>query len=254
MPSRFYERYRLVSCELRITFTASSFTSSGYCTLGASYDTASAITDVGNPITAYSRFGSFSNIENTKYRSSTATVQGKQLSMLYLPPDVGATEFVDVDVDYAKYKIVGYISGAPASTNVARLDVYANYEAIVAEEFADYFPTTSIKSSAGDLSKTFVAISNVRGNIMDKEVRKEIIEKEEPGALVNDQIVEVPKDKVEIKEKHSFLDKLGNIGLAILEEGLSLIPVIGKAAGRAVHAMHTHQMTPTPVPPKRNYF
>lgn len=234
LPGNFYSRYRLVSAELRITFTASSFTSSGFCTTSISYDVdATPFATTGQLISPYAPYGDFQRVENGQYKSSMAAAQGNQTSLLYLPQDNNFTEFRNTSTTLSNYAMCLYVSGAPASTPVARLDIYANYEAIVDNDFADYIPSTNIKSSHDAASRTYQAISLITPeHMIDPYKRDKLLKDIAPTQSIDKNVkIDLPLSTIEKRHKKGFLDYVGDLAL---DAAKTIIPMALPIGGNLV--------------------
>jgi hypothetical protein len=143
LPARIYTRYRVVSAAIRVTFTSSLLTSTGFATVSVSYDDLNVAGAVGVVEPAAQAFGNFSLMENGNFRETKATRNGDEIQLIYLPLDTRYTDFTQLNTPIIGFNFTGYISGSAPSTTIARLDVVTNYEALVDNVYTDYLPTSS---------------------------------------------------------------------------------------------------------------
>jgi len=217
LPLAFYTRYRLTSAAVRITFTSSSLNSTGFCTMSVDFDQCRS--DImGNAITAYSKYGNFAQIENGFYKQTRAVNNGVTMQVNYLPTDTASQEFYNIGNLPNGYVIVGYITGAPASTTVARIDTVFNFEAFVSQEFSDYIPSKA-NDNIEDPDECRMFINNCHA-------RKFNTPEDMPHALpipINiadkDKIPEVPGGQVDVitpVAADKMVDKIKDIGKEII--------------------------------------
>ena len=164
LPANLYSRYRLVSAGVKVTFTSSLLNSTGFATLGFDIGGAAESANVGTALAGFQQYGVFENIENSYYKDIKGLRNGDYIDTLWLLIDASAYDFKALSTNQTYGNLIGYISGAPASTVVARIDVIMNYEALVTIALADYLPCevyvgniTSIKQAQAIAASTLVS-------------------------------------------------------------------------------------------------
>lgn len=139
MPAAIYGSYRLVSAAIRCTCIASSINASGYITLGTDFSDTQYYANVASAIGPAATYGQFNLIENLYHHVGKAAVQGAEIMLRFIPKDESYFDYIPVN-NIRPTTFVGYITGVAASTNALRVDIVANYEAMVLPVYTDYIP------------------------------------------------------------------------------------------------------------------
>lgn len=139
MPAAIYGSYRLVSAAIRCTCIASSINASGFITLGTDFSDAIYTAAISAPIPTAAAYGQFNLIENLYHHVGKAAVQGAEVMLRFIPKDESYFDYVPIN-NIRPTTFVGYITGVAASTNALRVDIVANYEAMVLPQYTDYIP------------------------------------------------------------------------------------------------------------------
>lgn len=237
LPADLYTRYRLVSASFKITFTASDFTSAGFGTSSVLFDPLPFNIPPG-VLSGLSPYGNFNLIENGYYKSTKALVKGQSIETIFLPPDESYLDFYDIGAGRGGFNIVSYITGAPPTTSVARVDIIANFEAIVAGVYTDYLPCNVYTGGDGGLSKAFSAMSYVRNaNSMDPKVIEGAMAKVgQIGTNKNQTILLPPSNK-----EASFIDKaMAAVGDVLTDVAKAAIPLLLPLGGKAISNLLFH--------------
>lgn len=227
MPAPFYTKYRLVSAGLRLTFTSSQLQSTGFATVGVDFSNQIPNfvgNNVGNGTYAY-----FNNIENSYFKETKATRNGESLQVNYIPLDSSFTDFTDVGVSKGGFNICGYISGAQASTTIARVDIVLNYEATVAVNYTDYLPCQVFTGNIDELKHVNrVAISLQQENkSLSPESLKEVVQEVLPQTDFGNKVyVGLPKPILDMSYK--TIDDLDKLKKKFIEKQTENIPVSKK--------------------------
>jgi len=196
LPAYLYSKYRLVSAAIKLTFTSSLLNTQGYSTVGINFENLPVQTvGVLSPESAW--FGDFSRMENTYFKDSIATRSGETLQSNYIPLDSSFLDYVGTNaVPATGFFIAGYVTGAPPTTVVARVDLIMNFEAVVAVDFTDYLPCNTYTGSLDDL-KMLPVITGRVSSFTPKEIER-VIAEEKPIKL--NKIVELPQDSRKAQE------------------------------------------------------
>jgi len=223
LPVSLYSKFRLVSAAIRLTFTSSQLSSTGFATVAVDFSDVSAAT-ISLPITQLSKYGIFSNIENAYFKESKATRNGETLDLNYIPVDTSFTDYVNINSAKQGFTFVGYISGAEKSTTIARIDLVANYEALVAAEYTDYLPSQVYTGSLDELKtvSTLVSTLQQRGQSPTLDNLTLIANEQSNigGSEGSNEIIDLPLSKVNIENKANEIARLENIKNA----AISIIP------------------------------
>jgi len=142
LPANFYTRFRLVSAGIKIYLYPSSNNDQGILTVSATFETITAIA-VAGVNAALTQFSAFSQIENGYYKKTTTVASREVQEHVYIPIDESKWNYATVGTSVEGYGWLGYITGAAASTNVARVELIANYEALLDNQYTDYLPSDS---------------------------------------------------------------------------------------------------------------
>jgi len=219
-----YIAYRVVSMEIIATPVTSALTSSGFFTMGFNYDTLGAISGTGAIVTA-APYGVFSSIENCYGKVTLPLNGGKSGRVLFFPPDDRFNEFTTLGNGLPGWNVIGYVSGAPASTVVLRLDFVINYECTVRPQALDYIPTSNYQGDLSDLHETIKLLNN--NSFMSKnadELRSAIgISPFENSSTIKEWIKpEYAKDDIKInlstdKDKYDRLSDLLSVAETALD-------------------------------------
>jgi hypothetical protein len=156
LPADLYSQYRLVSAGVKITTTVSELNSSGILTTGVVYLTSTfdAVVGAATPDTNAAQFGEFSTIDNCYYKQTVPAKSTSPLFMRFIPPDDHYRNFTRVHNDVISgFAFVGYGTGLPASTTIARMEVALNVEAMVSPIFSDYVPSAFYNGSYTDFDE-----------------------------------------------------------------------------------------------------
>jgi len=140
LPADFYVRYRLVSAGLRLYCYPSSNNDNGIAVISTTFETLNYNTVTLN-MTNAAQFGDFNQIENGWYKQTTTVASRQVQEHAYIPLDESFYDYTVVGVDKPGFAWVGYISGAAPSATIARLELIANYEAMLDNQYADYLPS-----------------------------------------------------------------------------------------------------------------
>jgi len=141
LPAQLYGKYRLVSAGLKLTVTSSFLQTTGFCTMGLQFDSgASAATNAVTAIPGYTNYGQFSLLENSYFKQQAPLRTGEIIQVNYLPLDNTFLQFISLGTGFRNCTFVGYVTGAPATTTIGRLDIVLNYEGTVDLNWTDYIP------------------------------------------------------------------------------------------------------------------
>lgn len=251
LPAPLYNRYRLVSAGIKLTFTSSLLNSTGFATLGFDIGGTTASGAVGTAINTFQQYGSFEAIENSYYKDIKGLRNGESIESLWLPIDAAAYDFKTMNLDNPYGNLIGYISGAPPTTVVARVDIVMNYEALVTVALADYLPcevyvgnVTSIKQAqavaASSLSdkglptteKMYetaksLGITDLSGQVklpMPKQISNLVGKIDKAIDDVAKNIVDKLSGTLKPEEKKSFLNQVMDFLNPVASSLISLVP------------------------------
>jgi hypothetical protein len=140
LPAAFYVRYRVVSAALRLYCYPSSNNDQGIVTISATFENIGTIAAAGVNGTAQ-QWSLFSAIENGYYKKTTTVASREVQEHVYIPIDETKWAYSPVATAVDGYGWVGYITGAAASSNVARIEIITNYEALLDNTYTDYLPS-----------------------------------------------------------------------------------------------------------------
>lgn len=215
LPSAFYTRYRLVSASVRVMFTSSSLNSTGFSTMSVDFDQCSTVA-AGTINANFAKYASFSSTENGYYKQTKSVSNGNVMHVNFLPIDSSYTDFYNINNLPNGYIINGYVTGAPANSTIARLDVVFNYEAFVSQVFTDYIPSSANNNAENiDECKIFVnTCQSKRVNTPD-----EMYNLLPSTHQYNDKKINIPKEPVQVivpVATDSIIDKIKNFGAEVL--------------------------------------
>lgn len=218
-PSQFYTRYRLVSAGVRLLFTSSNLNSTGFCTASVDFNTTAAQA-TGTAIAPYTRYGNFSNTENGAFKQTSSVSNGSMLQINYIPVDSSSTDFVACGTPVNGFVITGYITGAPASTNVARMDVVFNYEAFVNQTFTDYIPTaSSFSNDDPDMCKSFINRCSTLPTTSPRDMYSILPPNYKINANKDDVLAEIPTEPIRVVNpinKENTKDMINTMGKEVI--------------------------------------
>lgn len=221
LPVALYNKYRLSSAGLRLTFTSSQLSSTGFATCSVDFaDT--IVTGTGASNATYSTYGVFNNIENAYFKETKATRNGDSISMNYIPLDSSFVDYQTVNASKQGFVFIGYIAGAQALTTIARLDIVLNFEALVAAQYTDYLPCQVYTGGLDDLksvNRVLVALQQENKPLSTESI-SEVAKTVAPDVIydkqakmnlgvpkiIKDKVVETVKDLQNIKNE--VIDKL----------------------------------------------
>jgi len=223
LPIALYSKFRLVSSAIRLTFTSSQLSSTGFATVSVDFSDVNGAL-VGVPLATLLKYGLFSNIENAYFKESKATKNGDTLDLNYIPIDSSFTDYLNVGSARPGFTFVGYISGAEKSTTIARIDLVANYEALVATEYTDYLPSQVYTGSLDELKTVNSLVSTLqqRGQSPTPENLTLIADEQNKtgDSEGSNEIIDLPLSKANIENKANEIARLENIKNA----AISIIP------------------------------
>lgn len=175
MPVLFYNRYRIVSAALKITFTTSQLSSTGFGTLAVDFSDNASVAAIGAVLPSAAPFGIFARTENGYFKETKSTRDNESIQVNYLPLDSSFTDYFPVGTTKLGFNIIGYVTGAPVSSTIARIDLVTNYEALVANEYTDFLPCQVYTGGLDDLktiNKIAIQIQSDGGTLSPENIQK----------------------------------------------------------------------------------
>jgi len=232
MPVPFYTRYRLVSASVRVIFTSSTLNSTGFATMSVDFDQG-AIAAVGTAIAQYAKYANFSQVENGFFKQTKAVTNGNSMQVNFLPVDTSMQEFSQIGGFLNGYIIAGYITGAPVSSTIARLDTVFNYEAFVNQTYSDYIPSAANNNGEDiDECKMFINNCQIRRYVTPEDMYKVLPDKNKEKKKEDIILPEQPVQIVTPVAKENVAETLKQVGkdivTTIIEDKLKTKPITDK--------------------------
>lgn len=182
IPNNIYQRYRLVSYSIHVSYIGRWDIVSGVIGGGVTFDSG-----IGNNVAVGvvepngARYGNFDLIDDSYYAYRTAAING--IRIVYVPADPTFEEYVTTNQSVGGEQLHFYCQGLPPSTQCLRIDTYANFECLADPEFQNYIPTT-VCTPAPEQVKEGTKILTANKDLVINS-KKNFEEKEKPGFFSN---------------------------------------------------------------------
>lgn len=137
-----YQRYRLVSYALHVTYIGRWDIVSGIIGGAVTFDSTLGVPGSINftePNAA--RYGNFDLIDDSYYASRSAAMNG--IRILFVPVDPSFVEYQTTNVALLGEQLHFYAQSLPPNAQCLRIDTFANFECLADASFQNYIPTTT---------------------------------------------------------------------------------------------------------------
>jgi hypothetical protein len=229
LPANFYVRYRLVSAGIRVYVYPSSNNDNGILTVSTTFENL-ANSPVPLAVVNSGQFAFFNEIENGYFKQTTTIASRMVQEHTYIPVDDSFYDYQTLNTIKSGFGWTGYITGAAVSTSVARVEITANYEALVDNAYTDYLPTDSPMEEM-DPKMIFGAVSKVKNNIENtstQSMEKALSELNQSTITSESGTITLPTTQKMVVEKQNHLSDLVDIGKQIVKKTLENKPNLEK--------------------------
>lgn len=139
-----YSNYRLVSGSIVVTFCGRMDIAQGLIGGAIIFDPSISVTNTSNINSNLQKYGNFNIVQDSLYFKQHHIIHG--IREIFFPLDSSYENFIPVNTSKNGFVNFIYITKGPASTTVAKADIYLNFECIPDSSVLNYIPT-SISSS-----------------------------------------------------------------------------------------------------------
>jgi len=228
LPADFYVRYRLVSAGLRLYCYPSSNNDNGIATISVTFeDVGVGSTTVATYLGPAAQFGDFTQIENGYFKQTTTIASREVQEHVYIPIDDSFFDYRPVEFTGSGSKPgfawTGYISGAAASSTIARIEFACNYEALLDNAYTDYLPSDTYTEDV-DPKQIPIIINRIKQEeYLSPKTVSDALKQDNMGMDIND-IVEIPSSSKKKKlEQERLKNESKDLG-EILKDMLPSLP------------------------------
>lgn len=139
-----YSSYRLVSGSIVVTFCGRMDIAQGLIGGAILFDPSISVTNTSTINSNLQKYGNFNLVQDSLYFKQHHIIHG--IREIFFPLDSSYEEFVPINTPKNGFVNFVYITKGPASTTVAKADIYLNFECIPHSSVLNYIPV-SVSSS-----------------------------------------------------------------------------------------------------------
>jgi len=223
LPAPFYPKYRVVSSGLRLYCYPSSNNDNGIAVISVTFEEIVGAL-AGSALPGSAQFGDFNQIENGYYKQTTTLASREVQEHVYIPLDDSFFDYqTTAFTGKAGFAWTGYISGAAASSSIARVEVITNYEAVLDNQYTDYLPSETV-STEMEPKNIYPLVGKLKN--LDKLNFKTITEqlREDNALYAPEDVLELPAPPKEKKKVESAIKELSSEISDVMKDFFPSVP------------------------------